>query len=422
MAPVAVFRAQWRTRPPTYCTRIDQDHMIDRLERLGALKEKGVLSLEEFDSEKKRTLSSSHGMHPSDASEEVLPNDQLQLMDTNAGAGVTGDVDFGEGEPVQDGLICRSTRLTMKKGYWYAYWRNMLNGMAANNELRLVLELPTEIRIYRHDGLFATSKKEDSVLVSGRSGDEFQAALESIVKQLDESDCQLLETIQMDDSRIQEALSAALNSTKDLDMAYKGCPLAKTTNRGLVLQALARSIDEENHPNSDFEDADCKSYDYKRDGKRIECKSSMLGKEKAKGRFQVGFFGVKPAQHDELLLTFCTPDGVLIYLHDGKLWVPKTTAPSYSLTRYLSKAAGKALDVKSVIEHFRYELQDLSLIAPMIHWDDPRVTDTMAACATDAVTKADEAYSASPFAELSSSQSRGHVLSAIARQLEVVKV
>jgi hypothetical protein len=65
--------------------------MIDRLERLGALKEKGVLSLEEFDSEKKRTLSYSHGMHPSDASEEVLPNDQLQLMDTNAGAGVTGE-------------------------------------------------------------------------------------------------------------------------------------------------------------------------------------------------------------------------------------------------------------------------------------------------------------------------------------------
>ena len=412
MAPVTVFRAQ-RRRSPTYCTRVDD------LERLWALKEKGALSSEEFTSEKRRMLSSSHAMHPSDASEEVTPNDQLQLMDTNAGAGVTGeeDVDFGEGEPVQDGLVCRSARLAMNKRQWCACWQNTLNGMAANNELRLVLELPTEIRIYRHDGQFATSKKEDFVFVSGPSGDEFQAALESIVKQLDESDCQLLETIQMDDSRIQEALSAALSSTKDLDMAYKGCPLAKTTNRGLVLQALTRSIDEENHPNSDFEDADCKSYDYKRDGKRIECKSSMLGK-KADGRFAVGFKSVKPAQHDELLLTFSTPDGVLIYLHDGQLWKPKTAAPTFNLERKV----GKAHDVKSAIEHFRYELHALSLIAPMIHWDDPRVADTMAAYATGAVTKADEAYSAPPFAELSSSQSRGHVLSAIARQLEVMKV
>lgn len=102
--------------------------------------------------------------------------------------------------------------------------------------------------------------------------------------------------------------------------------------RGLRIESLVRRVDAIAHRGSVITDPDAcldrsnhrAQYDWKRDDRRIECKSSRLQWDRSKGRWKIAFSGIKLAGcldggrdfFDELLLGVYTPRGVYVYRHD----------------------------------------------------------------------------------------------------------
>ena len=122
---------------------------------------------------------------------------------------------------------------------------------------------------------------------------------------------------------------------------FAGAPLASldAVTRGKVLTAFARGCDAELHPGAVIEDAEAgervdgvrrgqntAEYDWRRDGRRVACKSAQLVWHAGKGHayWKLQFCNVKlatderDAAFDELLLAAYTPEGVHVFRHDLK--------------------------------------------------------------------------------------------------------
>lgn len=113
---------------------------------------------------------------------------------------------------------------------------------------------------------------------------------------------------------------------------YREIPLASMSPplRGLRVQKIVMEVDNLIHANSTFAEPDPEeridgkkrgknmaSYDWSRDGKRIEVKHSQLSFYRARRFWYCAFRGVKHACFDELLLAIYSPSGLDIFKHDG---------------------------------------------------------------------------------------------------------
>ncbi len=129
---------------------------------------------------------------------------------------------------------------------------------------------------------------------------------------------------------------------------YREVPLASMSPqlRGLRVQKIVMEVDNLIHANSTFaepgpeERIDGKkrgknmaSYDWSRDGKRIEVKHSQLSFYKAKRLWYCAFQGVKHACFDELLLVIYSPSGLDIFKHDGSYGLRDTGVSTETVGR-----------------------------------------------------------------------------------------
>eukprot|EP00933_Yihiella_yeosuensis_P017548 TRINITY_DN14625_c0_g1_i1.p1 TRINITY_DN14625_c0_g1~~TRINITY_DN14625_c0_g1_i1.p1 ORF type:complete len:253 (+),score=16.91 TRINITY_DN14625_c0_g1_i1:183-941(+) len=139
-------------------------------------------------------------------------------------------------------------------------------------------------------------------------------------------------------------VSHLLNHQANAEQIYSDHPIAFTaaSKRGRLLEDFSRSIMADLYPNAIFEDAGKDAmakgirsgwtqaeYDWKQDGRRVECKSSMLSWQKPQKRWgfraanvKLKWLSIRPqALFDDLILTLYTPAGFFVYSHDLKLGV-----------------------------------------------------------------------------------------------------
>lgn len=130
---------------------------------------------------------------------------------------------------------------------------------------------------------------------------------------------------------------SSLQVAKDLEKvaitstSYAGCPLAEITPslRGLVLETVARRVFKGHYPNATIQDPlpgdQCNGwrrglhnseYDFRFDGRRVQCKSAQMCWCESPRRWQVRFFGIKLSLLDKLVLVLYSPSGLHLFTHD----------------------------------------------------------------------------------------------------------
>jgi hypothetical protein len=221
------------------------------------------------------------------------------------------------------------------------------------------------------------------------------------------------------------------------DLAYAGSELgmAPGATRSRVLTAFARLCDTELwHPDSHIEDvtpALCSgsrqkrpalSYDWKRDGERIACKSARLTWDERKRHWKLLFSSIRLPLHapyvhafDELLLAVFVPDRVLIFRHDMQAGVSSAGAST--------TPSGYAISFVGPSGEHRWR-HALKVILPKIAsgggllvsaaFDNPRLQAAMAALPPQ---RTSQVYAGLPLAGLSG-KARGARLSALARRVD----
>ena len=150
---------------------------------------------------------------------------------------------------------------------------------------------------------------------------------------------------------------------------YCEVPLASMSPavRGLRVEKIVLEVDGLIHANSTFaepgpEDAiDGKrrgkhraSYDWIRDGKRIEVKHSQLRFEKRGRSWCCTFHGVKRSCFDELLLVIYSPRGLDVFKHDGSYAL---STAGVSTERICLRAGTRALDWLSALQTVEAKLE-----------------------------------------------------------------
>jgi len=158
--------------------------------------------------------------------------------------------------------------------------------------------------------------------------------------------------------------SAILEQRTTAFTAYEGSPLAGISDKrsGDVLATIVREMDAYLHPAADVCDpipgtgidgqklgVNQAAYDWLRDGRRIECKSSRLSWSGGNQCWRFLFRDVKfpygkvrsEAAFDELLLVLCTPERLHIYRHDWVLGISSqgmlTARQGHQICIYSSK-------------------------------------------------------------------------------------
>eukprot|EP00933_Yihiella_yeosuensis_P005248 TRINITY_DN109728_c0_g1_i1.p1 TRINITY_DN109728_c0_g1~~TRINITY_DN109728_c0_g1_i1.p1 ORF type:complete len:401 (-),score=36.91 TRINITY_DN109728_c0_g1_i1:117-1319(-) len=134
-------------------------------------------------------------------------------------------------------------------------------------------------------------------------------------------------------------VSHLLTQAPHSQQIYGNHPLAtmSTTRRGRILERTTRSVMASMQPEMKIEDPEHgtnvnggrrgnhqTTYDWKANGRRVECKSSMMTWHRGRRMWGFNYAGVKlpfenirkHALFDELLLTLFTPRGIYIYAHD----------------------------------------------------------------------------------------------------------
>jgi len=149
--------------------------------------------------------------------------------------------------------------------------------------------------------------------------------------------------------------------------------------RGLRVERMVMELDQLIHPNCIFaepgpeEAIDGKrrgkhraSYDYIRDGKRIEVKHSQLSFVENKRYWHCTFVGVKRSCFDELLLVIYSPRGLDIFKHDGSYALSNRGASEEIWLR----AGTRALDWLGALQIMEAKLKSNGCprIAPIL-WD-----------------------------------------------------
>lgn len=354
-----------------------------------------------------------------------------------------GDQGVEYGSMAGDGrrIVYRCAQLGFNKmsSTWRLEFKNIKVAFGDNpaeyDELRIVLSSPDGIDVYRHDGKLglSTTGKETAItghsifLVGSRNDKCCKTALGTIHKQLNNSDCvPLLKGVLWSDSRVIAAAEACPPTTAQ--KAYDGLPLATSSNRGIILQTLAYNHDMETNPSSSFEDAangrciDGRTYDYMRDGVRIECKSAQLAWSEHHRRWRFLFAGIKfsyeskPAAFDELRIILYTPEGVYIVRHNQELGI--TTAGKATATKghYVALYGKKdETDPSAALKTILDQLQGNNCKLMTMHsipLKDPRVK---AATEEHPLSEKDEAYAGTPLLGLTG-QRRARVLKNFAAQ------
>ena len=220
------------------------------------------------------------------------------------------------------------------------------------------------------------------------------------------------------------------------DAVYAQCPLGLSPGviRSRALTDFARRCDAELwHPHSLIEDATpgttasgtrrpTLSYDWKRDGERIACKSARLAWDERKRHWKLAFSSVRlplaaPRIYafDELLLAAFTPEGVVVFRHDMKVGV-STAGASTSTSGYAITFVGPRgqADWKESFEVIRPKLAASGETLLSAGFDESRLA---AAIAEHAPSRTAAEYVGVPLAS-SSGRVRGARLGALARRLD----
>eukprot|EP00310_Coccolithus_braarudii_P001356 CAMPEP_0183359098 /NCGR_PEP_ID=MMETSP0164_2-20130417/51204_1 /TAXON_ID=221442 /ORGANISM="Coccolithus pelagicus ssp braarudi, Strain PLY182g" /LENGTH=406 /DNA_ID=CAMNT_0025533137 /DNA_START=80 /DNA_END=1300 /DNA_ORIENTATION=- len=252
---------------------------------------------------------------------------------------------------------CKTARLSWSPGNqrWKLQFSRVQMGVdgvkAEFDELLLVSYTPRGLYVHRHDGRLGvstsgktTAVRGGEIAVAGPVGEtDWASALDcTVLPKLEERGCKRLAFLPFEDPRVGAA--RALHPPTTTAAVFKGALLASCSGpaRGRVLSSVARRIDAMLHPGATIEEADPRldfhgrlraqnqaPYSWKRDGRRVACKTAGLSWNAHmrcwKLQFQnvvLGGDGVEVA-FDELLLVTYTPRGLYVHRHDG--WFGVTT-------------------------------------------------------------------------------------------------
>ena len=213
-------------------------------------------------------------------------------------------------------------------------WKVSFGGVrfGAFDDLFLVIFSPHRLDLLKHDqktgisrpGL-ATECRGGTVAICGSAN--WQNSIDIILSKL----CEGGNSLHLGRTSIDEPACKTLCDDYTSQL-YREVPFASMSPqlRGLRVQKIVMEVDKLIHANSIFAEPGPEftidgqrrgkhraSYDWSRDGKRIEVKSSQLSFYRARRLWYCAFQGVKHACFDELLLVICSPSGLDIFKHDG---------------------------------------------------------------------------------------------------------
>ena len=400
---------------------------VSDLKTLVDLRNCGLLSKSEFEimfqAEKRKLLAPS----PDDAAAEEQDEEEDDEIDVE-------DAPEEAKDETGSNIVYKTAKLAWDKhqGIWIAIW----HAVNFEHTTRLILYTPEEVIIILHDGTLGVSSngvRDPLICLYGRTADADPAdATKSIDAKLQDGDCKILARIPLDDPRIKDAEAECPVSRTDA--AYQGKPLALEGSRGNILASFARAVDEELNETSTFGDAPvgCKRtngsargknqsvYDYMRDGTRVEVKSAQLVWIKDRGSWGFVWRNIKLGTFDELRLVMYTPDGVLIYRHDGETGLAsngKLTATRGHVIKLFDTKKNE--DPSKALESILAKLDGddtyagCKMLMAKVPLDDKRFDLAKDQHATDVT---DAAYDGKPLANLSVSMRRD-VLIKLARQI-----
>ena len=155
---------------------------------------------------------------------------------------------------------------------------------------------------------------------------------------------------------------------------YCEVPLASMSPqlRGLRVERMVLEVDRLIHVNSIFCEPDAEdridgrkrgknmaSYDWSRDGKRIEVKHSQLSFYRSRGSWHCAFQAVKHACFDELLLVIYSPSGLNIFKHDGSYGLRDTGVRTETVGRRIvvEVCAGDDMNPLSALKMIQAKLE-----------------------------------------------------------------
>ncbi|CAK0892973.1 unnamed protein product [Prorocentrum cordatum] len=239
---------------------------------------------------------------------------------------------------------CKSAMLTWSGGARRWSFRFQSVKFRSFDILLLVLYTPLELIVYQHDlslGISSSGARTETegcqICFYGPGGvGDWRVALKSVLGRLDapSNQCRQVARFSLQHASVVRALSNFRQTpyAVRMDEAYHDVPLASLAGavRGERIQAIARLVDtilnmgsfvmdpvvgaRSNGARRSLRQAE---YDWSRDGRRIECKSSQLVWDPRKRVWSVTFRNIKPASFDDLVLCIYTPHGIFLYRHSG---------------------------------------------------------------------------------------------------------
>ena len=285
-------------------------------------------------------------LHPSAAFEEAVAGDRVD--------GKRRAQHHAEYDWQRDGqrVACKSAGLTWNRGIegWQLLFQKVRLSKedqrdAAFDELLLCAYTPEGVHLFRHDLRAGVSRSGKQTAALGhqiafygpRGQDNWRESLDEILIKMAAKGTTHLVSAGFDEPRLAQAI--AETPLPPSTSAYEGVPLSECSAkvRGDALRRLIRRLDEGwLHAGARFQDAEAgervggkqrglaqAEYDYRRDGRRVACKSSGLSWDSNQERWKLLFTHVKlsmegerDAAFDELLLCAYTPEGVHLFKHD----------------------------------------------------------------------------------------------------------
>lgn len=225
---------------------------------------------------------------------------------------------------------------------------------------------------------------------------------------------------------------------------YKGTPIGSLSERtrGVVLASAARLILSDLYPRDEICDAVAglcangtrrsqmnAGYDWLRNGRRVECKTSLLQWLQTERLWRAKFYNVKlaldgascEAAFDELLVCVCSPTHLYIHTHDLEMGVSTTGIKTSSVgcNIQLSGPCGETnwrVALSKILRKFEINKNPCKRLAEVpLH--DHRI---LAALMIHVVPETEREYSGVPWACLSSS-ARGLRIEMLVRQVDILR-
>eukprot|EP00933_Yihiella_yeosuensis_P058911 TRINITY_DN5968_c0_g2_i1.p1 TRINITY_DN5968_c0_g2~~TRINITY_DN5968_c0_g2_i1.p1 ORF type:complete len:404 (-),score=47.36 TRINITY_DN5968_c0_g2_i1:102-1313(-) len=279
-----------------------------------------------------------------------------------------------------DGLRveCKSSQLTWDKGKrtWRVQFRNVKPH--SFDQLFLVIYSPRKLVFVQHDTVLGLARNPDKTLLDAhtisisakRNTSCWESALEQILCKLGSASngCDIVGELDSSHGWVQQLLADSQMITSDEEDPYRGTPLSSMSSslRGRRIEALVKEVDRLLHPSSVFgPPAKDLSFDWLRDGLRIECKHAKPYWDTHGQRWCCKFVGIKfafeghrsSAWFDELLLAVYTPTGIHVLRHNGSFGI--STAGAYSRTGGLSVNVYGPVGVRDVAAALQFMFDKL---------------------------------------------------------------